>query len=419
MGGVYTVFLRKIKKFMRKIIKKHKKNIKKTKPKDSENGYFANESVLLLKEAVKRNVSDIHILPMSDRSDIYFIIDGDLTLYKTVDLRYHNRIVNILKLYSGLDSSKHLVVQEGQLKHDRYRISSGKEFRVSFIPVEFGEKAVVRVLGRDLISSDRVDLGFTEEDDLRLKELLAKRRGLILLCGVTGSGKTTTIYSFLNNLKSQSVNITTIEDPVEYVMEHITQTEVRPELGYTYDAAIKAVLRQDADILYVGEIRDSETASAALNAAMTGHMVFTSVHSDSIVGAFTRMMKLGVQPHQFAESLCVVICQILVKRVCKECSDFRRTTIDEQRKLGLNHSINVYSENRYGCDSCNNSGSNGRIVAYEMFIPSAEDRIILSDSFSAMEIKKMVSRHGNINDSLLRLLKDGVISIEEAIRLFR
>ena len=202
-------------------------------------------------------------------------------------------------------------------------------------------------------------------------------------------------------------------------MDHISQTEVNPELGYTYDAAIKAVLRQDADILYVGEIRDPETASAALNAVMTGHMVFSSVHSDSIVGAFMRMLKLGVPAHQLAESISVIICQMLVKRVCKNCAELRLTTFEEQRRLGLSHPMRVYSENAYGCEKCNNSGSNGRIAAYEMFIPSFEDRFSLSEVVSAADIRKIVAPHVSINDSLLNLLSEGIISVEEAIRLFR
>ena len=413
------MFIHKIKRLLKRKLKKLKKSFGKAKEKEYEAGYFAHESVILLKEAVKRNSSDIHILPMLDRAEIYFRINGDLILYRTVDLRYYNRIINIFKLYSGLDSSKHLVVQEGQLKHELYSPSESKEFRVSFIPVEYGEKAVVRILGRSLISSKRTELGFTKEDDMLLEDIVSKRRGLILLCGSTGSGKTTTIYSFLNTLKKGTVNITTIEDPVEYVMDHISQTEVKPELGYTYDAAIKAVLRQDADILYVGEIRDPETASAALNAVMTGHMVFSSVHSDSIVGAFMRMLKLGVPSHQLAESVSAVICQMLVKRVCKNCAEYRLTTVEEQKKLGLTHSIRVYSENSYGCEKCNHSGSNGRIAAYEMFTPSYEEKFRLSEAVSPVDIRSIVAPHGSINDSLLRLLAEGTISVEEAIRLFR
>ena len=192
------MFIHKIKRLLKRKLKKFKKSFGKAKEKEYEAGYFAHESVILLKEAVKRNSSDIHILPMLDRAEIYFRINGDLILYRTVDLRYYNRIINIFKLYSGLDSSKHLVVQEGQLKHELYSSSESKEFRVSFIPVEYGEKAVVRILGRSLISSKRTELGFTAEDYMLLEDIVSKRRGLILLCGSTGSGKTTTIYSFLN-----------------------------------------------------------------------------------------------------------------------------------------------------------------------------------------------------------------------------
>ena len=374
--------------------------------------------MLILTKAIKLNSSDIHILPMKDFSEVRFRIDGELVLYKIITTYDHLCLINILKLYSGLDTSSHDRVQEGQLLQALPGKRSKNEFRLSFMPSEYGEKAVIRVLGRTLVSSDRKVLGFSSDDDEKLEKALIKRNGLILLCGVTGSGKTTTIYSFLNNLKKDHVNITTIEDPIEYIVEGITQTSINSPVGYTYDSALKAVLRQDPDIIYVGEIRDSETASAAANAVLTGHMVFSSVHSDSVLGAFLRLAKLNVKPQQISEAVNIVICQKLVQKVCKECASTRRLTDDELEILGIKENFIVYSENPEGCKKCR-EGTNGRSLAYEIFIPSESERLILSESLSVTNLKKMLKTHGTMNDSLLQLLKKGVISIEETLKNFK
>ncbi len=405
---------------MRKIFKKLKKlfvSVFKNKEDEKDNIY--NKCLLVLRRAVRSGSSDIHIQPFESHSEIYFRIDGDLVAFRTINIMDHLRMISILKLLSGLDTSNHTTVQEGQLSIVLPEDNSKSEFRVSFIPTEYGEKAVVRVLGRSLISVDRKILGFTDDDNRLLDNLLHKRRGLVLLCGVTGSGKTTTIYSFLNNLKTQAVNITTIEDPIEYVLDGITQTAINSAIGYTYDSAIKAVLRQDPDILYVGEIRDYETASAAVNAVLTGHMVFTSVHSDSIVGAFVRLFKLGVNSQQISEAVGAVICQTLVKRVCTWCAVRRFLTSEEKSLFGIDEDIVVYSENPDGCDSCNSTGSKGRIAAYEMFVPSENERVTLAENPSTIVLKRMINSHGTLNDSICRLLKNGIISVEEALRKIR
>lgn len=405
---------------MAKWLKKLKKRFRalfRTKTDDKDSIY--KRCLFVLRAAVRARSSDIHILPLETHSEIYFRVDGDLLLYRKIEIMDHLRMINIMKLLSGLDSSNHNSVQEGQISLTLPGDSSKSEFRVSFVPSEYGEKAVIRILGRSLISVDRKVLGFTDEDNARLENILQKRRGLVLLCGVTGSGKTTTIYSFLNNLKSRAVNITTIEDPIEYVLEGITQTSVNPAIGYTYDSAIKAVLRQDPDILYVGEIRDLETASAAVNAVLTGHMVFSSVHSDSIVGAFVRLFKLGVSSQQISEAVSAVICQTLVKRVCRKCAIKRMITEEEKEVFGIREDITVYSENSVGCENCNSSGSKGRIAAYELFIPSEDEKLIFSDDTSTATLKKIIIPHGTVNGSIRRLLRDGIISVEEALRKIR
>ena len=399
-------WFRKLKKRFRRLFQN------KTDEKDS----IYKKCLFILKNSVKARSSDIHFLPLETHSEIFFRVDGDLILYRKIEIMDHLRMINIMKLLSGLDSSNHNSVQEGQMSLALPGDSVKSEFRVSFIPSEYGEKAVVRILGRSLISVDRKVLGFTDEDNFRLEKILQKRRGLVLLCGVTGSGKTTTIYSFLNNLRSHAVNITTIEDPIEYVLDGITQTSVNPAIGYTYDSAIKAVLRQDPDILYVGEIRDLETASAAVNAVLTGHMVFSSVHSGSIVDAFVRLFKLGVSSQQIFESVSAVICQTLVKKVCPKCAVRRNITAEEQSLLGIRENITVYSENTSGCELCGGLGFKGRIAAYEMFIPSEDEKLVLTDDTSTATLKKIIIPHGTLNGSIRRLLSDGVISVEEALR---
>ena len=384
--------------------------------KKEENDSLSIRLLRIMKKASLLGASDIHILPYETFSEIRFRIDGDLVLYRELNTMDHLRIINLLKLWSGLDSSNHIIVQEGQIVKELPGDKVKSEFRVSFVRSEYGEKAVIRILGRTLISMDRKVLGFTAEDDLRLENVIRKRRGLILLCGATGSGKTTTIYSFLNNLKNNAVNITTIEDPIEYVLEGITQTSVNPSGGYTYESAIKAVLRQDPDILYVGEIRDTETASAAINAVLTGHMVFSSVHSENIVTSFLRLFKLGINSQQLSESVSAMICQTLVKRVCRKCATRRHLTDEEKSILGISGDPIVYTESQSGCENCRGFRSNGRVAAYELFIPSEFEKDLLSENFSTVTLNNIMNSHGTINDSLRRLLCDGIISVEEALR---
>lgn len=375
---------------------------------------FETLCLFILKRAVNRNASDIHITPLEDSAEIYFRTDGDLMFDTVIAKEYDIRLVNILKLNSGLDTSNHITVQEGQMSVTLPDDTKKSDFRVSVIPTEYGEKAVIRILGKGLISSERQKLGFTKEDDLRLTRAIDKKRGLILLCGATGSGKTTTIYSFLNSLSRYAVNITTIEDPIEYLQVGITQTEVNSGIGYTYEKALKAVLRQDADIIYVGEIRDSETASAAINAVMTGHMVFSSVHSENVTGAFARLLKLGIQRQQLAETINTVIAQKLVRKVCPDCAVKRMIKPDEAAALGVTGKIFVYEEK--GCEKCGGLGFKGRTAAYEIFTPDDDEKEIIASSSDAFAVKRLVDSHGNLNAFIIKLMKERKISVMEALQ---
>jgi type IV pilus assembly protein PilB len=331
-----------------------------------ENDVVNNPSVRLvdsiIKGAVPYRASDIHIEPFEKVVKVRYRIDGDLQERAEFPINSYSAISARIKIMAGLDIAERRIPQDGRIN----MIIGGKEFdfRVSSLPTVFGEKFVIRVLDKTSFRFTREDLGFNEKENVLIDKMLGRPHGIILLTGPTGCGKSTTLYSFLKEVNTSAVNIVTVEDPVEYMMTGINQTQVNTKANMTFSAALRSILRQDPDIIMIGEMRDEETAEIAVRAAITGHLVFSTLHTNDAPGAITRLEDMGVADYLVADALVGVIAQRLVKRLCPECKLKDKTNAKEMEMLGIPEPMTIYRPR--GCQFCNNTGYKGRIAVHEI-----------------------------------------------------
>jgi len=374
----------------------------------------------ILIEAVKRRASDIFIEPLEDRLQIRFRIDGLLAPFTSFHLNFHPSIISRLKIISSLDISEHRVPQEGRFK---LRLPDRDvDFRLSIMPTRLGEKAVSRVLDKSALILDIDKLGLDACSVDSLKKYLKFSYGIILVCGPTGCGKTTTLYACLKHIDSVEKNIVTVEDPIEYQLHGINQVEVIEEIGFTFPSVLRSILRQDPNIVLVGEIRDSETVEIAMRAALTGHLVLSTLHTTTATGALTRLIDMGIEPFFISSSCLLVVSQILVRLLCPECKQtysLPEATIEEIRKSGLDLEgvSSVYRPK--GCTTCNNSGYLGRTAVMEALPITAAIKDLIERNASEIEIRKKARAEGmfTLRQNVLRLALKGVTSIEEVARL--
>lgn len=384
-----------------------------------ENDVVNNPSVRLvdsiIKEAIPYRASDIHIEPYEKAVKVRYRIDGDLHERAEFPINSYSAICARIKIMAGLDIAERRVPQDGRIN----LAIGGKEydFRVSTLPSVFGEKFVIRVLDKTSFRFTREDLGFTEQENALLDKMLAKPHGIILLTGPTGCGKSTTLYSFLKEVNTPSVNIVTVEDPVEYLMPGITQTQVNNKANMTFSTALRSILRQDPDIIMIGEMRDEETAEIAVRAAITGHLVFSTLHTNDAPGAITRLEDMGVEDYLLADALVGVIAQRLVKRLCPECRKKGKTNAKEMEILGISEPIGIYRPQ--GCQFCNNTGYKGRTAVHEIMYMNENMRNAVAREKNLDVLRDIAKQNGMITlwASCRSLVEKGVTSIQELMTL--
>ena len=373
----------------------------------------------ILLRAIKLGASDIHFEPYEKSLRVRYRIDGVMRREMTLPIQIKNAVVSRLKIMARLDIAERRLPQDGRIK---LRFAKGREmdFRVSAIPILFGEKVVLRLLDKSALQLDMTKLGFEEASLQDLKSAIHRPVGMILVTGPTGSGKTTTLYSALSELNKESDNIMTAEDPVEYNFMGINQVQMHEEIGLTFASALRSFLRQDPDIIMVGEIRDFETAQIGIQAALTGHLVLSTVHTNDAPGTITRLIDMGIEPFLISSAVILILAQRLIRRVCMECRE--PTKVHPQLLIDLGVSPDEVKSfptfKGKGCPICSNTGYKGRLGLYEVMPMKEEVKELVLARASASEIKKEAIRLGmkTLRQSGIHKIKEGLTTIEEVLR---
>ena len=370
----------------------------------------------MLDEAVRMGSSDIHIEPMEKSVRVRYRIDGVLQQVMEYNTNVLSAMVARIKIISGLDISEKRKPQDGRIT----QIVDGEEFdvRVSILPTVYGEKTVMRLTKKKGLTRDKKFLGLYPEDERRLDSITHNPHGIILITGPTGSGKSTTCYTVLNELNKEAVNIITVEDPVEANVPGVNQVQVNVKAELTFASALRSILRQDPDIIMIGEIRDGETAAIAVQASITGHLVISTLHTNSTSASITRLIDMGVEPYLIGDAVVGIIAQRLVRRLCPKCKVGRQATEEEKKMLGVDVSKEQIVYEPCGCEECNR-GYRGRIAIYEIMPITSSIRRVLHETVTADEIQKVAVEEGM---NTLRMagannVIDGVTSIEEMVRV--
>jgi len=373
--------------------------------------------------AVSRGASDLHFEPYKSMYRVRFRIDGILHDIDFLPLNIQLSIASRIKILAGMDIAESRKPQDGQIS---MKVSSKElDIRVSTLPLAEGESLVLRFLVKETIKYDLAQLGLEADLTSALNEDIAKSAGVILLVGPTGSGKTTTLYSCLNKINSEDKKIITIEDPVEYQLEGINQIQIRPEIGYDFLTALRSIIRQDPDIIMIGEIRDGQTAKVAMQSSLTGHLVFSTLHTNDAPSAYTRLIDLGVEEYLINSSLISLVAQRLVRKVCAECAKPARLDDTVIRSYGLDilaakYNINpVQATDATGCLSCNNTGYKGRVGIVEYLRCTPEIKTMPKDSGFSLNARKYMQEcniRSLTEDGFLKLLK-GITTFDEVLRV--
>lgn len=371
----------------------------------------------ILEQGVRRGSSDIHIEALEFKVRVRYRIDGTLVEAFSYDIDLLSGIVARIKIIGGMDISEKRKPQDGRIAMTVDR--RDWDVRVSILPTINGEKVVMRLTSKENLTRDKKNLGFTEEELDKFDRILKNPHGIVLVTGPTGSGKSTTLYTALSELNTEEVNIITVEDPVEANMEGLNQVHVNEKAGLTFAAALRSILRQDPDIIMIGEIRDGETADIAVRAAITGHLVISTLHTNGTASTVTRLIDMGLEPYLVGDSLVGVIAQRLVRRLCPECKKIAYMTEDEKRLLGVTRPGQVQVYEPVGCDNCNNTGYKGRIGVYEIMPVTNALRIKIAAGSRADQIKEVAVSEGMhpLSESATRLFLEGTTSFKEALRI--
>ncbi len=369
----------------------------------------------VIKEAISLKASDIHIEPYEDKVCVRYRIDGDLLSKITFEKSNYASVVARLKIISGMNIAERRIPQDGRIN---MQINGAEyDFRLSTLPTVHGEKFVIRVLDKSSFSLTRADLGFREDANELIDKIVANPHGLVLLTGPTGCGKSTTLYCFLKEVNKANVNIVTVEDPVEYSMDGINQIQVNPKADLTFATTLRSILRQDPDIIMVGEIRDEETAHMAIRGAITGHLVFSTLHTNDSTGAVSRLVDMGVNSYLVADALVGVISQRLVKCLCPMCKEKHKTTLNEMGLLGIDKPQFIYKPK--GCKYCNGTGYKGRFAVHEILQINDKIRYAINRNLPAEELRQVAKENGlmELITSCQKSVLDGQTSIEELVSL--
>jgi len=370
----------------------------------------------LLYNAVRENASDIHIEPDDKRLRVRYRVDGRLYEKMSPPHQMHSAIVSRIKIMAELDIAQRRLPQDGGI----HVLMEGRpiDLRVSVMPGNFGEKVVIRILDPQKVLFSLESLGFTYENLKLFRQVIQSPNGIVLVTGPTGSGKNTTLYAALSELNSEEVNICTVEDPVECNMSGINQFQVHQSAGFEFSTALRSLLRQDPDIIMVGEIRDQATANIAVQAALTGHLVLSTLHTNDAPGAVVRLLDLGVAPYLVSASLIAVLAQRLVRKICLNCkTEFEPSASIRKVVEKSNGKIEKFYRG-VGCKKCRNTGYAGRIAIHELFVPNEEIMDMISEGTSLKKLRAMVLQNGmvSLQSDGIEKIQAGIISIEEVLR---
>jgi type IV pilus assembly protein PilB len=377
---------------------------------------------VLLVDSLRRGASDIHIEPYEKELRIRFRIDGVLYDIMHPPLKLRDALISRVKIMSKLDISEKRLPQDGRIKIKVKVDSRSREldFRVSTLPTLFGEKVVLRLLDKQNLMLDMTKLGFEPESLKKFQRNISKPYGMVLVTGPTGSGKTNTLYSALQSLNTVDTNIMTAEDPVEFNLMGINQVQMKEQIGLNFAAALRAFLRQDPNIVLVGEIRDFETAEIAIKAALTGHLVLSTLHTNDAPSTISRLMNMGIEPFLVATSVNLIQAQRLIRRICKDCKQEHPTPPEAMIEVGFSadEAKTIKTFKGKGCATCNNTGYKGRIGLYEVMEITDELRELILIGASALELRKKAIDDGMISlrESGLYKIREGVTTIEEVVR---
>ena len=371
----------------------------------------------MIETAVRQGSSDIHIEALDREVRVRFRIDGVLVEHMDYDKTLLPALVARIKIMSNLDISERRKPQDGRLTVH----VDNKEYdvRVSVLPTVFGEKVVMRLTNKDGLTRDKKYLGLSDREMPRFDAIMKNPHGIILVTGPTGSGKSTTCYTVLSELNKEEVNIVTVEDPVEANINGVNQVQVNTKAQLTFASALRSILRQDPDIIMIGEIRDQETASIAVQASITGHLVISTLHTNSTASSITRLLDMGVEQYLIGDSVVGIIAQRLVRRLCPKCKTLRPASFDEKRALRIpsDQEFNLYEP--VGCKECNNIGYKGRVGVYEIMPISHKIGVMISEGATADEIEKQAVKEGmtKLRDSAAEYVLQGITTVSEMQRV--
>ena len=370
----------------------------------------------IIKEAIPFRASDIHIEPFETYVTVRYRIDGRLSERARFNIDSFPAIAARVKIMAGINIAERRIPQDGRINLTIN--GTDYDFRVSTLPTVYGEKFVIRILDKSAFNLSRTELGFTQAANKIVDKMIARPHGIIVMSGPTGCGKTTTLYALLREINKPDINIVTVEDPVEYTMPGINQVNVNTKANMTVATALRSIMRQDPDVIMIGEVRDEETAQIAIRAAITGHLVFSTIHTNDAPGVLTRLTDMGVSNYFVADALIGVISQRLVKRLCPVCKHKAKTTPLEMKMLKLDEPVTICRPK--GCQFCNGTGYRGRIAVHEIMYLNEKIREALATDISAEQLRELVRENGmrsmweNCRDYVLR----GITSVHELMALY-
>ena len=381
-----------------------------------DNAPIVKLATTIVENSFRAGATDIHIEPFKTFTRIRIRVNGDLIELMNVSNVVHNALVTRLKIISGMNIAEKRVPQDGRFS----QIVDGTtlDVRVSNLPMVNGEKVVIRILSTGNVALRKItDLGMTDYNYQRFSKLIKVPQGVMLVTGPTGSGKTTTLYAALGELAKPNVNVVTVEDPVEKDIEGINQCQVNAKAGMTFSAALRSILRQDPDIVMIGEMRDQETAEIAIRAAITGHMVLSTLHTNDSASTVTRLVDMGVAPYMVATSLIGIVAQRLVKKICEDCRTPRMSTPEEDELMGISAPITIYDA--CGCPKCNNTGYTGRTAIHEVLTCTTEMSSLIANGGKTDAIAALAAKQGTklLRDNVSELVQQGRTTMDELVRV--